>query len=108
MDRITFLQIEKEMDQAEEKAWKALAGYKFWMFGYHAAQWIMLNRILGSPRPNPFKDAVKLAKEKVEYLKFRNNLTLGDKPRETCEFCDTPTDSPNFAYHVCSGRKSPQ
>lgn len=26
---------------------------------------------------------------------------------ETCEFCDTPKDSPNFAYHVCSGRKTP-
>ena len=26
-----------ERDAAKQKAWKALAGYKFWMFGYWAA-----------------------------------------------------------------------
>ncbi len=24
---------------------------------------------------------------------------------ETCEYCDRKTNSPNFAYHVCTGRK---
>lgn len=27
---------------------------------------------------------------------------------EECEFCDTKKSAPNFAYHVCSGRKSPK
>jgi hypothetical protein len=25
---------------------------------------------------------------------------------ETCEYCDTPTNAPNFAYHFCTGRKT--
>ena len=45
------------------KALRSLAGYKFLMFGYHAAQWVMLNKIL--PRKfkcgNPFKPLVELA-----------------------------------------------
>jgi hypothetical protein len=24
---------------------------------------------------------------------------------ETCDYCDTRTDAPNFGYHVCTGRK---
>jgi len=24
----------------------------------------------------------------------------------TCDYCDTPRDAPNFAYHLCIGRKS--
>jgi|GEM_PF-1269428 len=28
------------------------------------------------------------------------------KQVKTCEYCDTPTRAPNFAYHVCAGRKS--
>jgi ribosomal protein S27AE len=24
---------------------------------------------------------------------------------ETCEYCDTPVSVPNFAYHICIGRK---
>lgn len=53
------------MQDAEFKAWTALAGYKFWMFGYHAARWINYNNLLDHKRPNPFKDAVKLAREKI-------------------------------------------
>lgn len=25
---------------------------------------------------------------------------------KTCEYCDTPVNSPNFAYHFCTGRKA--
>jgi hypothetical protein len=25
---------------------------------------------------------------------------------ETCEYCDTPTNAPNFAYHFCTSRKT--
>lgn len=53
--------LEAELQEAEEKAWKALSGYKFQMFGYWAAIWVHLNRIGGFGRPNPFRDAVELA-----------------------------------------------
>ncbi len=56
------LRINGEMNAAEHKAWKALASYKFWMFGYHAAQWVLLNRVSGQKKPNPFKEAVQLAR----------------------------------------------
>jgi hypothetical protein len=55
--------------QAERKAWKALAGYKFWMFGYHAAQWVLLNQTLGRPFNNPWRDLVETAKAKVQFFK---------------------------------------
>jgi hypothetical protein len=48
--------------EAERKAWLSLAGYKFWMFGYHAAQWVLLKGILPGHRPNPFKALVDMAK----------------------------------------------
>ena len=43
----TVNQIELELEFAETKAWDALSRYKFWMFGYHAANWVNLNRIGG-------------------------------------------------------------
>lgn len=55
--------IEKEMGDAEAKAWDALSRYKFWMFGYWAAIWVHLNRISKQRRPNPFKSVVQLAKQ---------------------------------------------
>jgi hypothetical protein len=36
----------EERNAAERKAWDALARYKFWMFGYHAAAWIKYNDLL--------------------------------------------------------------
>ena len=51
-----------ELDNAEREAWKNLARYKFWMFGYFAGRWVLLNRMLGAKRPNPFKRLVLLAK----------------------------------------------
>lgn len=60
------MNIADAMIEAEEKAWRSLAGYKFWMFGYHAAQWVLLNR-LDTERimPNPFRSLVKSAREHV-------------------------------------------
>lgn len=55
---------EKQMAEAERKAWDSLARYKFWMFGYHAADWVKLNRLGGFNRPNPFLALVKLARER--------------------------------------------
>lgn len=53
------------MDDAEERAWTALAGYKFMMFGYNAARWVSYNKLLskGTRQANPFRSAVKLARK---------------------------------------------
>ena len=50
------------MQEAETKAWTALGGYKFWMFGYHAASWVKYNKLLSEPLPNPFQGLVKYAR----------------------------------------------
>lgn len=57
----------EERHQAEIKAWKALAGYKFWMFGYHAAAWVKYNQLLPKDLKsgNPFKDLVEMGKQDV-------------------------------------------
>jgi hypothetical protein len=54
------------MYNAKIRAWKSLAGYKFLMFGYHAARWVNYNKLLpaNQQRPNPFRDAVRLGREK--------------------------------------------
>ena len=54
------------LTDAEEKAWKSLAGYKFEMFGYWASKWVSLNKLDDVKRPNPFEAAVKLAQGGVE------------------------------------------
>ena len=52
---------------AEKRAWKALAGYKFYMFGYWAAAWVKYNQLLppGMTDPNPFRELVKSGREKA-------------------------------------------
>ncbi len=40
--------------EEERKAWDALCRYKFEMYGYHASRWVMLNKLTGKPRPNPW------------------------------------------------------
>lgn len=52
------------MEESERKAWVSLGGYKFWMFGYHAAAWVKYNQLLDEPLSNPFKDLVKFAQGK--------------------------------------------
>ena len=54
------------MNDAERKAWEALSGYKFWMFGYHAARWINYNNLLSDKFSSPFKECVHLARTKVD------------------------------------------
>ncbi len=56
------------MNEAEQKAWEALSGYKFWMLGYHAARWINYNKLLDKSKPNPFRDAVNLGRQKIDNL----------------------------------------
>lgn len=60
-----IMTIMQEMDEAEKKAWDALARYKFWMFGYWAAIWVHLNRVSGAKLPNPFAVAVQMARKIV-------------------------------------------
>jgi hypothetical protein len=51
--------------EAEIKAWSALAGYKFEMFGYWASSWVKYNQLMigGERLPNPFRAAVHLARK---------------------------------------------
>jgi hypothetical protein len=51
-----------DLDLAEREAFKNLARYKFWMFGYFAARWVFLNRALKAKRPNPFSNLVNVAR----------------------------------------------
>ena len=51
--------------KAEQDAIKNLARYKFSNFGYHAARWVTLNRIIGDKKPNPFKYLVDAARGKA-------------------------------------------
>ena len=51
-------------DKAKQDAIKNLARYKFSNFGYHAARWVTLNRIIGDKEANPFRRFVELAKGK--------------------------------------------
>ena len=57
--------INAAMTEVERKAWQALAGYKFWMFGYHAAAWVKFKHLLGVPRPNPFVFLVQAARSNL-------------------------------------------
>jgi hypothetical protein len=58
------------MRDAELKAWEGLRGYKFWMFGYHAARWVNYNQLLPSQRRfrSPFKSLVEIADRKIDTL----------------------------------------
>jgi len=58
---VVILDLEFELNEAEAKAWRSLARYKFMMFGYWAAIWVHLNRIGNFNRPNPFHTLVDLA-----------------------------------------------
>jgi len=57
--------LEMELCEAEAKAWRSLASYKFMMFGYWAAIWVHLNKIGDFNRPNPFHCLVDLAQSIV-------------------------------------------
>lgn len=59
------------MGEAERKAWRALEGYKFWMFGYHASAWVKYNQLLEEPFGNPFRGLVGYAREAEKPLKGR-------------------------------------
>ena len=45
--------MEHEINDAERKAWDALARYKFWMFGYWAAIWVASKSNFGTEPTQP-------------------------------------------------------
>jgi hypothetical protein len=55
-----------KLAECERKAWDSLARYKFIMFGYWAAQWVLCRSVLDEPRANPFADLVRVARGKVQ------------------------------------------
>lgn len=57
------MKIEDEREEAKRKAMKALAGYKFQMFGYWAAIWVHMNRLCKTKQASPFKAMVHAARE---------------------------------------------
>lgn len=66
-DDSMLLCLRAERRQAEYQAWKALGRYKFQMFGYWAATWVHLNRLLGhcgENEGNPFGELVQAARRK--------------------------------------------
>jgi len=54
--------LEADLADAERKAWDALARWKFWMFGYHAADVVKIKRRLGRGREPFFKELVETAR----------------------------------------------
>ena len=51
------------MEKAAAAAHDAMGRYKFERFGYHASQWVMLNKVLDRPRPSPFRKLVRCARQ---------------------------------------------
>lgn len=62
MPRCANYNFNKDLENAERKAWEALSRYKFVMFGYWAAIWVHVNRMSGAKRKNPFAIVVKVAR----------------------------------------------
>lgn len=66
---------------AEVKAWKSLAGYKFYMFGYWAAAWVKYNQLLPKELrdKSPFRDLVDMGKQDVDarFLRARRKEREG-------------------------------
>ena len=60
--------IRPKREEAYRKAVKSLAGDKFLMFGYWAAEWVKLNQLDMKPLPNPFRELVMLARQMPAHL----------------------------------------
>lgn len=72
--------LQADLAEAECKAWDALSRYKFWMFGYWAADWVKINRRLPGRRQNPFTRLVALAKTRrplTTQQRFENRQVHG-------------------------------
>lgn len=78
--------IRAAMDRARLAALEALSRYKFLMFGYHAAVWVNLNRLLDEPEPNPFRELVKLAREENHHALLRGLPARQGETRDNHEY----------------------
>ena len=65
--------LERDLAEAERKAHRNLAIYKFMNFGYWAAIWVHLNQVGRFNKPNPFSDYVKLARKKGGEIDAKRN-----------------------------------
>jgi hypothetical protein len=69
-----------EWEDATRRAYDALARYKFWMFGYHAARVVYVGSLIhrhGGPRlVNPFAGLVATAREM--YCRDCGEMRRGD------------------------------
>ncbi|OBQ72361.1 hypothetical protein [Mesorhizobium loti] len=52
-----------DLEEAESKAWDALARYKFQVFGYWAAIWVHQNRMGEFKREKPWRCLVREARK---------------------------------------------
>jgi hypothetical protein len=61
------------MRDAETKAWEGLRGYKFWMFGYHAARWVNYNSLLPPAQRfrSPFRPLVEIADRHLDKMQLQ-------------------------------------
>ena len=66
-------ELKELMTEEEHKAWDSLCRYKFEMFGYHSSRWVMLNKLLEKPLPNPWKKVVKTAERPPDSSAKRGN-----------------------------------
>jgi len=67
----TIRRVVDARETAYEDAIRAVAKYKFWMFGYYAASWVKYNKLLkGTPwhQGNPFKRFVELGRIEIGEL----------------------------------------
>ncbi len=55
-----------QINEAEDKAWKALAQGQLICFGYWASLWVYLNKMSQLNRRNPFGPLVELAQQMQE------------------------------------------
>lgn len=67
--------LDAEIELAKQHAFNSLAGYKFMMFGYWAGVWVHLNRLRSEPLANPFRDLVKLARQKSTSVELGRRLS---------------------------------
>ena len=87
-----------ERYEAKRKALDSLARYKFFMFGYWAAQWVSLNRLCAEPDPNPFKDLVAAARIIREVNPIDKVLQLLGLPKGNVAYptCEQPIPEPTL------------
>ena len=65
IEEVILTNLETALNEAEDRAWQALAQEKLIVFGYWAEMWNHLNQIGEFNKPNPFKPLVNLAKNMV-------------------------------------------